>query len=308
MLPKNYRKGFTLIELLVVIAIIAILAAILFPAFARARENARRASCQSNLKQLGLGWQQYLQDYDGRNPWMDATDANGTNAAPSYDSCYGKGNSCDNFRTAAGKEWAVPGASTRFATNNYPVSSGNIGWSDEIYPYIKSEQIYKCPSQTKWNTANNNYDSFSGYAMNPYYSAITVGSVGGQYFPNTHVRMGTDTQVTSTSLKILLVETYVPRAYGRYAAFPSYGYGDIPDIPVNNYYFPTVTPKEARHLGGLNYLFYDGHVKWLTKWSGGRTDNTGGAVPLNNDNDYWSSWCSYADVAGTCGPNQGIYS
>src|SRR5438093_3030967 len=59
------QQGFTLIELLVVIAIIAILAAILFPVFARARENARRASCQSNLKQIGLGMEQYKQDYDG---------------------------------------------------------------------------------------------------------------------------------------------------------------------------------------------------------------------------------------------------
>ncbi|BCM88605.1 hypothetical protein IAD21_00439 [Abditibacteriota bacterium] len=58
------QKAFTLIELLVVIAIIAILAAILFPVFARARENARKASCQSNLKQIGLGWLQYAQDYD----------------------------------------------------------------------------------------------------------------------------------------------------------------------------------------------------------------------------------------------------
>jgi prepilin-type N-terminal cleavage/methylation domain-containing protein/prepilin-type processing-associated H-X9-DG protein len=62
----NRKSGFTLIELLVVIAIIALLAAILFPVFARARENARRASCQSNMKQLALGVMQYAQDYDDR--------------------------------------------------------------------------------------------------------------------------------------------------------------------------------------------------------------------------------------------------
>ncbi|BCM88786.1 hypothetical protein IAD21_00628 [Abditibacteriota bacterium] len=62
------RFGFTLIELLVVIAIIAILAAILFPVFARARENARRSSCQSNLKQIGIGVMQYTQDYDEMMP------------------------------------------------------------------------------------------------------------------------------------------------------------------------------------------------------------------------------------------------
>jgi prepilin-type N-terminal cleavage/methylation domain-containing protein/prepilin-type processing-associated H-X9-DG protein len=65
---QGARSGFTLIELLVVIAIIAILAAILFPVFGRARENARRSSCQSNLKQIGLAFAQYIQDYDERFP------------------------------------------------------------------------------------------------------------------------------------------------------------------------------------------------------------------------------------------------
>jgi prepilin-type N-terminal cleavage/methylation domain-containing protein/prepilin-type processing-associated H-X9-DG protein len=62
------RSGFTLIELLVVIAIIAILAAILFPVFARAREKARQASCLSNQKQIGLGLMMYVQDYDEKTP------------------------------------------------------------------------------------------------------------------------------------------------------------------------------------------------------------------------------------------------
>jgi len=78
------RKGFTLIELLVVIAIIAILASILFPVFARARENARRASCQSNEKQIALGFKMYVQDYDEKfpNSWGYYYDGGGGMAFP----------------------------------------------------------------------------------------------------------------------------------------------------------------------------------------------------------------------------------
>lgn len=68
-LPENQRnRGFTLIELLVVIAIIAILAAILFPVFAKARKSARKTQCVSNMRQIGLATQAYLDDYDGRLP------------------------------------------------------------------------------------------------------------------------------------------------------------------------------------------------------------------------------------------------
>jgi len=77
---KNVRRGFTLIELLVVIAIIAILAAILFPVFAKAREAARKATCLSNLKQIGLATLMYVQDYDENFPWliMDGRNNNNT--------------------------------------------------------------------------------------------------------------------------------------------------------------------------------------------------------------------------------------
>jgi len=73
-LDKRRNSAFTLIELLVVIAIIAILAAILFPVFSRAREKARQANCLSNAKQLTLGMMMYAQDYDERIPWAYLSD------------------------------------------------------------------------------------------------------------------------------------------------------------------------------------------------------------------------------------------
>ncbi|RYG63499.1 DUF1559 domain-containing protein, partial [bacterium] len=103
MKTSHRLRAFTLIELLVVIAIIAILAAILFPVFGRARENARRSSCQSNLKQIGLGIMQYTQDYDEKFPMYRVT------------------------------FWAAQPGQT-------------FGWADGIQPYLKSEQIFQCPS------------------------------------------------------------------------------------------------------------------------------------------------------------------
>lgn len=87
MLARREKKGFTLIELLVVIAIIAILAAILFPVFARARENARKANCLSNLKQLGNALSMYVQDYDERYPAADYADSRLSPAGIFWASC-----------------------------------------------------------------------------------------------------------------------------------------------------------------------------------------------------------------------------
>src|SRR5215218_9411855 len=104
---RGVTTGFTLIELLVVIAIIALLAAILFPVFARARENARKASCLSNVKQLGLAIAQYTQDFDETLP-------------------IGGGNSS-------------PGCPTG-GTPNYR-------WYSDLVAYTKSTQVYICPSR-----------------------------------------------------------------------------------------------------------------------------------------------------------------
>jgi len=128
------HTGFTLIELLVVIAIIAILAAILFPAFARARENARRASCQSQLKQIGLGILQYTQDYDERY---------------------------------------VP-------RENGP-SGSIVTWQENLQPYIKSTQIFKCPSNPGRDGSAtfvlNTNDIPISYAMNADLSAVSMSAV-----------------------------------------------------------------------------------------------------------------------------------
>jgi prepilin-type N-terminal cleavage/methylation domain-containing protein len=110
----NARRAFTLIELLVVIAIIALLAAILFPVFARAREQARRSSCASNLRQIGLGMMQYTQDYDERLPLFSLS-GNG------YGGFQGYGSDGDD----------------------------GMRWADSIFPYVKSAQIFDCASGTK---------------------------------------------------------------------------------------------------------------------------------------------------------------
>jgi len=108
------RSAFTLIELLVVIAIIAILAAILFPVFAQAREKARQTSCLSNEKQIGLAALQYAQDFDETMPQL-------------------------------------------YYFKNSP---STVHWMDLLYPYIKSEAIFTCPSRNGDTNDPNNYAQY----------------------------------------------------------------------------------------------------------------------------------------------------
>jgi prepilin-type N-terminal cleavage/methylation domain-containing protein/prepilin-type processing-associated H-X9-DG protein len=196
------KSGFTLIELLVVIAIIAILAAILFPVFARARENARRASCQSNLKQIGLGIMQYTQDYDEK--------------MPNYSFAY----------------------------------SGDIMWQPVIQPYVKSTQLFSCPSNTMTDNAEGTYSpgpirahyvgNILGCGGDPWSSPSTCqGVFGGR---NSGGVALSDIQNPATTLAVMENVTGT-------MIYPDYSW--------------SVGRLFVGHLSTSNYLFADGHVKAL---------------------------------------------
>lgn len=213
----NKKIGFTLIELLVVIAIIAILAAILFPVFARARENARRSSCQSNLKQIGLGLLQYSQDYDEAQPLT----------------AFGGG-----------------------GPSNYPT---RYKWMDAIYPYVKSEQIFTCPSDTATNNALYKYaanipgvDSFAfgSYAYNNAYWGYPGVSPSG-------VKLSAMQAPTTTAWILEQLNAANIEISWQDAA-------SNPTITTSNGIrtLPTGAGTIAeRHLETTNVLYCDGHVK-----------------------------------------------
>lgn len=273
------RKAFTLIELLVVIAIIAILAAILFPVFAAAREKARQTTCASNLKQLGLAFLQYVQDYDEENPYLESN--------------------------AAGYTGGVTGA-TQYFPNLYAGGPGPapvIGWPDLLYPYVKSTGIYHCPDQEAQNLYNGStYDTsgYMSYAMNPLY--LRTGWCCGQ----PHINMGTVSQVQQPSTVVLLDEPWMPR-YFFYVAYPGGDgyYSSCLDEPMAN----STSCGDAvagsmgrfRHGTGLQYLFYDGHVKMLnTDWQS-LTEVAGNTLWANE-------WCPYTSAGnlGSCTGLNGI--
>jgi prepilin-type N-terminal cleavage/methylation domain-containing protein/prepilin-type processing-associated H-X9-DG protein len=141
------RAGFTLIEILVVIAIIALLAALLFPVFARAREGARTKVCLSNMKQLALGFQQYLNDSGNRYPgagqyqkWGGLGQAIGTKLPDGVSGGHWvKGNNDNNSAHSGPGKLAYLDDFTA-SGNKADVEGG------ALFPYVKSTQIYICPS------------------------------------------------------------------------------------------------------------------------------------------------------------------
>jgi prepilin-type N-terminal cleavage/methylation domain-containing protein len=149
---KMQVKGFTLIELLVVVAIISLLAAILFPVFARARENARRAGCMSNLKQIGLGFMMYTQDYDEKFP----------------PALWGEAGNPDTF--VEQHDPNMPGYKFKMSSNG--TTGHYVTWMDMIYPYVKNLQLFVCPSNTQKS------QDIPSYGYNRLISEYSAGGYG----------------------------------------------------------------------------------------------------------------------------------
>lgn len=223
--------GFTLIELLVVIAIIAILAAILFPVFARARENARRTSCLNNMKQIGLGMMQYTQDYDERYP-------------PNFPQI----GTPDGIPDIVDTDPSKPSGVFRITANAGSPTDNFQTWMDLIFPYVKSVQIFVCPSSVVARTTPNyGYSTaFGGYSS---MIASNYGLTG--YASYTPLAMAAVTRPAE-----VIIGTEYSLAYS-YTTTP-YNMASNASNPANN----IVTP----HLDGGNQIFADGHAKW---WSRG---------------------------------------
>ena len=237
---RRIAKGFTLIELLVVIAIISLLAAILFPVFSRARENARRSTCMSNMKQLGLGIMQYSQDSDGilPNRWEDTYTGTG-------DAGTGNPDGLDQ------------------------------NWTDMIYPYVKNSQIYTCPDRADENYSsyvpqprNTVNDFFWGtYDINTTYGTFNNPysyTTGGVTYYGASPAGAPESAVGDTPGTIFLSEGSTANSYGNKGG-QIYWPGDTTvgiQTTTEPYTISTTNAfVEAPHLDTANVLFCDGHVK-----------------------------------------------
>lgn len=271
------EKAFTLIELLVVIAIIAILAAILFPVFAQAREKARQTACLSNCKQLGLGVYQYIQDYDETLP-MGGYDATGRSSRWQRD-IYPYIKSVGVFSCPSETRDVINGVNTNFA------------------PVYQTETTTK-PAGPSYNGAYAVNANWFGYAQSSAGSAFPIADMkdsAGTFIICEAAQLDTTKVTGASSVDGLNPDNWnkdvtkyadfqmvppTPRGatgqYNRYASDDSSGNNSRRPVP--------------RHNGGLNVIYADGHAKWsrITDFLGIPAKGIGGwpyGAPRNSWDD-----------------------
>ncbi len=241
----DHRAAFTLIELLVVIAIIAILAAILFPVFARAREKARQTSCASNMRQIGTAMLAYAQDYD---------------ETLVLEALAGSGCVAGNDHPSGSRTYWMGYLNTSPAT--YDANGGPLG--SYIGKSSRPAQIYTCPSAhetTQGGTVL--YDSegvpisnFIGYGLNPNLSGIPLGKV---VAPGETLLLADTAQATNVNGAVV---TGINTRLRGPDVFGDSGYCVMPkNMTATNPPKAGTGFAAARHNGWANVLWQDGHVK-----------------------------------------------
>ncbi len=211
------RRGFTLIELLVVIAIIAILAAVLFPVFARAREKARQAQCQNNLKQLTLGILMYVQDYDEKFPLLVV-----------------------------------------------PVGMGAETVFQIVQPYMKNQQIGRCPSDRASFTCPNGVQ-ITGAALYLDFSVCRAAGLTNlydvSYAPNEALITNYPYSWWPASLGTVQYPASTPLCYDAYSSSTPHSYQTPGPFLLGSGGLQGGWYAAWRHNGTCNISFVDGHVK-----------------------------------------------
>lgn len=244
---QRKRQGFTLIELLVVIAIIAILAAILFPVFAKAREKARQSSCASNTKQVSLGLIQYLQDYDQKYPpAVGIATVSGT----AYEANWG----VDYDTTPAASSVVVPSLTSSYVKNRgiFTCPSGPRGTNVLHYMFndflaTKSEAIMLGSASTVMVAESS--------GANPNLATPTWPPDAGTGTTQLKYNVGHAINDVNTTQ---VAQCTTPTTTGTATAWEAAKFDDV-----------------IRHSDGANFAFADGHVKWHKVTFSSQTGNVG---------------------------------
>jgi len=215
--------AFTLIELLVVIAIIALLAAILFPAFAQAREQARTTVCTSNLRQIGIAVRMYVQDFDETFPIFQA------------------------YNTAA--------------SGGAPGTAGHLGVEDELKPYTKSQPLFRCPDDLGGPATGkaSYHDTYgSSYRFTSACYTVTHGSYqddGPVLAPGDAEKIVTDSMFKFPSETRIMRDEMFPWFGPNVDTANIYGYGPYPPSYPDGFY-------RQWHPRGGGIVYADGHAKF----------------------------------------------